>query len=93
MPIVPTKRDSISDWLLSRCVLPALIFGGLVVAVIGGYQTAEVRAHCRGLAAEHGYAEGYVVPNKHGPDQCVCRGQQNADGDIDMTISISIPLE
>ncbi len=86
------RIDPFGDAILRHCFLPLLLFGGLAVAVVGGYYSWQKQAECRRLAEEHGYVEGYIVPNRYGPDQCVCRGRLNGEGELDMTISTSFPL-
>ena len=88
------RRDLLRTNVFEPLIVPAIVGGGLLMAVIGGYHTIRDQHRCAKIGAKSGYEESYVVPGRRGsPDQCVCRGQRDGHGNVDMTVSESVPLD
>lgn len=87
------KPDAVSDWLLRKLFVPVLLVGGLAVVVVGGYRTEGAKTRCRQMAADRGFVHSEIIPNRRGPDDCVCRGRRNSDGTLDMSASERIPMQ
>lgn len=90
----PLRRDILTVRFFEPLAAPAIVVGGLLMAVIGGYQSIRDQQRCHAIGARSGYEESYIVPGRRGaPDQCVCRGHRDEHGNVDMTASVSFPLD
>ena len=88
------RHNSLQTRFIEPLMIPAIIVGGLLLTIAGGYHTISQQHRCARIGANSGYEESYIVPGRRGvPDQCVCRGRRDANGHIDMTVSQSIPLD
>jgi hypothetical protein len=89
---MPFRRDRLSERLFEPVAIPALIVGGALIAFVGGYNTTRANLQCQQIAADRHFEEAYLVPSRRGPDECVCRGKRDDSGNLDATVSESVPL-